>query len=332
MLLLLNRLYFRNLPTMVRLMILGTRTGYHGSGGRSTAAAVVAEIASPAQFAVALLRQGQWPVSGSNVCAMMAWEAAEGGHFINGASRYNPINTTQSMPGDSIFNSVGVRNYPDWSTGVAATLKTLSLGFYDGIRTALAAGDDASAVLAAVSQSPWGTKFEGQCLDWAADFDEQRKTALAEIAAADGAVAQAAPRLDAANKAQAKLAIKYDAMQAEINKARAQLAVFARSLYIVGVEPEIVSKLQTVQSGDPVAYSLLRSYPGLSAMPTPSIVRLACWQRSAHPNSRRPMPWHWLRRRSNLPKPERSKRTSIWWQSRGTPCPTSFPTRCLRSR
>lgn len=238
---------------------------------QTTAPAVVAEISSPAQFAVALLRHGQWPVSGSNVCAMMAWEAAEGGHFINGASRYNPINTTQSMPGDSIFNSVGVRNYPDWSTGVAATLKTLGLGFYDGIRTALAAGDDASAVLAAVSQSPWGTKFEGgtgvsgQCLDWAADFDEQRKAALAEIAAADGAVAQTAPRLDAANKAQANLAIKYDAMQAEINKARAQLAVFARSLYIVGVEPEIVSKLQAVQSGDPVAYSLLRSYPGLSA-------------------------------------------------------------------
>lgn len=238
---------------------------------QASAQATPLQIDSPAQFAVALLRQGQWPVSGSNVCAMMAWEAAEGGHFVSGASRFNPINTTQSMPGDSIFNSVGVRNYPDWQTGVDATLKTLGLGFYDAIRAELSSGDDAAGVLEAVSQSPWGTKFDGGssvsggCLDWATEFDAKRKSAESAITDANVALAQATPKLDAAHKAQAKLIAKYNAMQFEINQAQSRLAVFARSLYIAGVEPEIVSKLEAVQSGDPIAYTLLRAYPGLSA-------------------------------------------------------------------
>ena len=238
----------------------------------ATAPQTPEQIDTPAQFAVALLRQGQWPVSGNNVCALMAWEAAEGGHFVAGASRYNPLNTTQSMPGDSIFNSVGVRNYPDWATGLTATTQTLSLGFYDQIRAALTDGRDASAVLNAVAASPWGTKFEGSgtgvssgCTQWAADFDRKRASAVAAIGDADAAIAKATPKLAAATATQAKLVTKYNAMQADIQKAQLQLAIFARSLYIAGVEPEIVSKLEAVQSGDPIAYTLLRSYPGLSA-------------------------------------------------------------------
>lgn len=230
------------------------------------------EIDGPAQFAVALLRQGQWPVSGNNVCALMAWEAAEGGHFVNGASRFNPMNTTQSMPGDSIFNSVGVRNYPDWQTGLDATVQTLALGFYDAIRAALTSGEDASSVLSAISASPWGTKFEGSgtsvssgCLDWASGFDKERSTAVQRVKEADDAIAAAQPKLSAAAKSEKALSSKFAAMQGEIDQAKAQLAVFARSLYITGVEPELMSKVDAVSSGDPVAYELLRSYPGLSA-------------------------------------------------------------------
>lgn len=230
----------------------------------------VTGISSAAQFAVALLQQGKWPVTGSNVCALMAWEAAEGGHFVQGASRFNPLNTTQSMPGDSIFNSVGVRNYPDWQTGLDATLKTLSLGFYDAIRASLTNGKDAQAVLSAVGASVWGTKFEGmsvsgECLSWASDFDRKRDDALARVTEADAAVASAQPKVIAATAAHAKVDAKFTKMSNEINAAKDELASFARSLYITGAEPEVISKLDAVQSGDPVGYEVLRSYPGLSA-------------------------------------------------------------------
>ena len=46
------------------------------------------------------------PVTADNVAAITAWEMAEGGHWYNTAY-YNPLNTTQSMPGATVFNSVG---------------------------------------------------------------------------------------------------------------------------------------------------------------------------------------------------------------------------------
>lgn len=236
----------------------------------SSSLAPVLDINSAAEFAVALLRHGNWPVTGSNVCAVMAWEAAEGGHFVQGSSRFNPLNTTQSMPGDSIFNSVGVRNYPDWRTGLDATVKTMSLGFYDAIRSELTNGKNAQRVLSAVGASVWGTKFEGmsvsgQCLDWAAEFDRKRTAALARVVEADAAVSAAKPKVVAATKARSKVDAKYATMANEIAAAQAKLASFARSLYITGAEPEVMSKLDAVQSGDPVAYEVLRSYPGISA-------------------------------------------------------------------
>ena len=39
--------------------------------------------------------------------------------------------------------------------------RTLGPGFYDAIALELSSGDDAAGVFEAVSQSPWGTKFDG---------------------------------------------------------------------------------------------------------------------------------------------------------------------------
>lgn len=231
----------------------------------------VAEITSAAGFAVELLRQGQWPVTGANICGVLAWEAAEGGHFVQGASRFNPLNTTQSMPGDSIFNSVGVRNYPDWQTGLDATIKTLSLGFYDAIRKALTDGRDAGSILSSVSASVWGTKFEGgqsvsgQCLSWAGEFDRRREVAVERVAAAAAEVSGAESQVVAATREDSALTKKYQGMKTEIGAAQAKLARFARSLYISGAEPEVMSKLDAVTSGDPVGFEVLKSYPGISA-------------------------------------------------------------------
>ncbi len=107
-------------------------------------------------WAKALLVAMRLPVTADNVAAITAWEMAEGGHWYNTAY-YNPLNTTQSMPGATVFNSVGVKAYTSWKQGLEATVKTMKNGYYDGIIGALRRGNDASAVAAAVGASPWGT-------------------------------------------------------------------------------------------------------------------------------------------------------------------------------
>jgi murein DD-endopeptidase MepM/ murein hydrolase activator NlpD len=77
---------------------------------------------------------------------------AEGG-FVH----LNPLNTTQPAAGATIWNSIGVRTYPDWTTAIRATTQTLKNGQYRGILAALKAGDNALAVARAVGASPWGT-------------------------------------------------------------------------------------------------------------------------------------------------------------------------------
>jgi peptidoglycan hydrolase CwlO-like protein len=107
-------------------------------------------------WAKALLEKLRVPVTGPNVAAVTAWELAEGGHWHNTA-HYNPLNTTQPMPGATSMNSVGVKAYSSWTQGFAATLKTIHNGYYEGILAALRRGDDAQAVADAVADSPWGT-------------------------------------------------------------------------------------------------------------------------------------------------------------------------------
>jgi hypothetical protein len=87
--------------------------------------------------------------------AMDAWIRAEGGH-TNGA-RFNWLNTTMPAPGAGNTGTQGnIKVYRSYEQGVEATVKTLKLGFYDGIRHALKKGDAMGAVKA-VESSPWGT-------------------------------------------------------------------------------------------------------------------------------------------------------------------------------
>ena len=107
-------------------------------------------------WAQAVLKSLGMPITADNVAAVVAWEMAEGGHWYNTAY-YNPLNTTQSMPGATIFNSVGVKAYTSWAQGLKATVITLHNGYYGGILEALSRGNDAQAVADAVAASPWGT-------------------------------------------------------------------------------------------------------------------------------------------------------------------------------
>jgi cell wall-associated NlpC family hydrolase len=113
------------------------------------------------RFATDLLTNLAMPVSPSNVAAIQAWASGEGS-----AARFNPLDTTQPEPGATPYNTNGadpVENYPDYQSGLAATVATLEPGghaspLYAGILAALQSGTSASAVEGAVQASPWGTR------------------------------------------------------------------------------------------------------------------------------------------------------------------------------
>ncbi len=97
------------------------------------------------------------PVTHENMVAMVAWMHAEDGS-AGALNRNNPLNTSMSVPGAPGINSDGVRAYPSYQVGLAATIKTIRLGYYDKVRAALRRGDDATAVIRAVNASPWAAR------------------------------------------------------------------------------------------------------------------------------------------------------------------------------
>lgn len=109
-----------------------------------------------AQFAAAVLDRLGIPQSRGALQALVGWEQAEGGHWKNSA-RYNPLNTTQNMPGSGDTGSQGnISVYKNWNQGVDATVQTLRNGRYGSILSALKAGNP-NAVAKAIDSSPWGT-------------------------------------------------------------------------------------------------------------------------------------------------------------------------------
>ena len=118
-------------------------------------------IYTPTDFANAFLNAIPEPDTSSNVEAIVGWEEAEGGNWHNDAE-FNPLDTTYPLDGSVSINGVGVQAYSNWTVGVTATVDTIQNGLYGGILSALAAGNNASAVAVAVGNSPWGTpNFSG---------------------------------------------------------------------------------------------------------------------------------------------------------------------------
>ncbi|MDQ6782793.1 MAG: C40 family peptidase [Actinomycetota bacterium] len=120
------------------------------------------EAANPMQrFAADLLSNLAVPVSPTNIAAIAAWASGEGSR-----ARFNPLDTTQREPGATPYNANGgnpVENYPDYRTGLAATVATLEPGghpspLYTGILAALRSASSIQAVDDAVAASPWGTR------------------------------------------------------------------------------------------------------------------------------------------------------------------------------
>lgn len=96
------------------------------------------------------------PDTADNEKVIVAWERAEGGHFANGA-HFNPLSITLRQPGSTSMNGVGVQSYPDYETGMAASLITIRANYYAGVVAALQAANNPQGVIDAIGASPWGT-------------------------------------------------------------------------------------------------------------------------------------------------------------------------------
>lgn len=60
-----------------------------------------------------------------NVSLLVAWQIEEHG-WDSTLSCHNPLNTTLRMPGSTDYNATGVQCYPDWQSGIDATVRTLT--------------------------------------------------------------------------------------------------------------------------------------------------------------------------------------------------------------
>jgi peptidoglycan hydrolase-like protein with peptidoglycan-binding domain len=92
------------------------------------------------------------PSSNENLKFLYAWRQAEGK-----AGKYNPFNTTHSLPGSTNFNKVGVKNYLTIEDGLSATIKTLKNGRYSCIVDGLKNDIGASEIAKCESLHTWGT-------------------------------------------------------------------------------------------------------------------------------------------------------------------------------
>lgn len=90
----------------------------------------------------------------NNVDGLVCWMLAEGGN-----AAWNPLNTTQVMPGSKPLpgNTAGVQEYVSYTQGVDATVKTLLNGNYEVVLVSLRNGWKPWALLMRVQRTPWGT-------------------------------------------------------------------------------------------------------------------------------------------------------------------------------
>jgi cell wall-associated NlpC family hydrolase len=90
---------------------------------------------------VALLKRLGYQPTKQNLSFLESWQRWEGGHTNNDAS-YNWLNTTKKAPGAvRSINSVGVKAFDSFDSGIKATVATLKNGRYTDVLAALASGD-----------------------------------------------------------------------------------------------------------------------------------------------------------------------------------------------
>jgi hypothetical protein len=146
---------FRTLaPLFSILAMAGAFLGYRAT--RPPAAPPIVAAAQPTNereaWALALLaRLGNDAPTADTVAFLEAWQAEE-----NTTAQFNPLATSQDMPGATQFNSSHVKNYQSYADGIEATVRTFQYDYpgyadvLEGLRT-----NDPARALAGLTASPW---------------------------------------------------------------------------------------------------------------------------------------------------------------------------------
>jgi peptidoglycan hydrolase CwlO-like protein len=92
------------------------------------------------------------PTSRNNLIAVVAWEAAEGT-----LATWNPLATTYYIPGATVYNGSGVKNYQSKEQGIEASVLTLKRPGhgYEAIVASLKAGAESMDTARAINRSDW---------------------------------------------------------------------------------------------------------------------------------------------------------------------------------
>lgn len=122
------------------------------------------------QAASALMGALGIPRTTTNIKLLAAWSYCEKPHQGGGAWQWNnPWNTTEPGYGSAqTVNSAGVRVYPSQSQGIAATVATLTNGYYPQLVAALRTSDALAFFAAAGEMATWGTSMACIRQDYAA--------------------------------------------------------------------------------------------------------------------------------------------------------------------
>lgn len=93
------------------------------------------------------------PITASNLDTVITWIHNENGHS------FNPINTTWGKSHDEwpVINGHGVKAYPDWNTGLRASVATIQESQYSEMLEALRRGTTPQEFEGLLIPTPWGT-------------------------------------------------------------------------------------------------------------------------------------------------------------------------------
>jgi hypothetical protein len=109
------------------------------SSSTSTTATGTGESEAESAWITSFLSALGAPASAADVASVTDWITHEG-TYGTGATN-NPLNTAEPGYGStSVFNSIGVRNYPTEADGISATVATLEKGDYPDILSLLRSG------------------------------------------------------------------------------------------------------------------------------------------------------------------------------------------------
>lgn len=156
----------RHLPPIAILLFVGAFTWMHRPmAAVQPAIAAAAPTNTREAWAVDLLaRLGNGGPSKATIDLVVAWTIAEDGcmatcGYSSAWERWNPLNTTQTGFGAfATINGDGVKAYPDYESGMQATVQTLSYQYYTEIVAGLVTNDPERA-LRGMYASPWGTNM-----------------------------------------------------------------------------------------------------------------------------------------------------------------------------